>query len=93
VLGRRAPYITSAPTGTAGVAGDALSPLSRCYPVPAASGMRPAREGTRCRIGSPSVTRSPAGPLPRRAYPAVLPAGSEAGFITGEQLTRATGIA
>ena len=30
---------------------------------------------------------------PRRDHPTGLPAGSEAGFITGEQLTRATGIA
>jgi hypothetical protein len=32
-------------------------------------------------------------PSPRCDHPAGLPAGSEAGFITGEQQTRATGIA
>jgi hypothetical protein len=31
--------------------------------------------------------------LSRRDHPDGLPAGSEAEFITGEQLTRATGIA
>jgi hypothetical protein len=33
------------------------------------------------------------GPFPRRDHPPGLPAGSEAGFITGEQLHRAAGIA
>jgi hypothetical protein len=45
--------------------------------------MVPAGQETQCRIGS----------LPRRDHPAGLLAGSEAGFITGEQQIRATGIA
>ena len=80
---------------TANLKTGSLAPLSRCSLVLSCQRYAAARQGIQCRVGSlPSWgPRNSIDSLPRRDHPARLPAGSEAGFITGEQQGRATGIA